>query len=65
VKGGYVSQSVVEEISRYADSRDLQGRGARGEKTHPAQAASFPAFLNMKGVRLLPKYFKETSRLQI
>ena len=58
VKGGYVSQSVVEEISCYVHSRDLQGRGARGEKTHPAQAASFPAFLNMKGVRLLPKWLE-------
>ena len=50
VKGGHVSQTVVEETSVYAHSRDLQGRGARGEETHPAQAASFLEVLSMKGV---------------
>ena len=50
VKGAHVSQSIVAESGVYAHGRDLQRRGARGEKTHPAQAASFPEFLNMKGV---------------
>ena len=50
MKGGHVSQTVVEETSVYAHSRDLQGRGARGEETHPAQAASFLEVLSMKGV---------------
>jgi hypothetical protein len=52
VKGGHVSQSVVEETGVYAHGRDLQRRGARGEKIlmHPAQAASFLECLSMKGV---------------
>ena len=50
MKGGHVSQTGVEETSVYAHSRDLQGRGARGEETHPAQAASFLEVLSMKGV---------------
>ena len=50
VKGGRVSQSVVEETGVYTHGRDLQRRGARGEKTHPAQAASFLECLSMKGV---------------
>jgi hypothetical protein len=50
VKGAHVSQSIVEESGVYAHGRDLQRRGARGEKTHPAQAARFLEFLSMKGV---------------
>ena len=46
MKGGH----VVEETGVYAHGRDLQRRGARGEKTHPAQAARFLEFLSKKGV---------------
>ena len=57
MKGGHVSQSVVEETGVYAHDRDLQRRGAREEKMHPAQAARFLEFLSMKGVkgRIAPK----------
>ena len=45
-----MSQSVVGETGAYTHGRDLQRHGARGGKTHPAQAASFLEYLSMKGV---------------
>ena len=42
VKGGYVSQSIVEETSVYVPGR---------EKTHSAQAASFLEFHSMQEVK--------------